>query len=748
MLNITHIQKIVFSTFVSSFALNASLAAAAPENTKPNVLEEIVVSAQKRGDQSLQSVATGIRAFTSGSMDKFNIRSFEDYAKFTPGLNFSKRGPGQNQVIMRGLSIGRVSTSQPQNRSLVGIYLDDVPLTLNGYNPDIDTFDIERIEIAKGPQGTLYGDSAMAGTIRYITKSPDLQNVEGRVNLTGSSTRYGGEGFSVNGVVNLPVIQDKLGIRVMAFYKDEPGWIDNIGRNEKNVNQDKTRGVRMTGLLQANDNLSFKATLLWQKTKTEGSAEEEDTQGVGNLLQDRPADESFRDNGYLATLTTNYDFEWGTLTSVTGYLDRNFDSVRQARGIELFAASLGASFQGSLIDPWTQKTFDQELRLSFGKGNRLEGVIGGIYLNSEVIYPTYASGEGFDQFLIDFVGFPDQAAVDSLGCSPEFPDHFFCGSMNTKQKQYAAFGEMELHVTDEFSVTAGARYFDWTQDFDERYAGFFNGGPTVKVFTTKDSGVNPKFSAKYNVTPDVMVYTSAAKGYRLGGVNDPLPNFCDAELNQRGLSNVEDYGPDSLWNYEGGFKTTFADKRIRLNGSVFYVDWKDIQVPFLLDSCLYVVTINSAAARSKGFELETDIVVTNGLNVNLGLSYTDAYLAEASPELGAAKGATLPFSSKWKFAMLGTYDFLLTSTLDGFVNVGFQYQSKSDSAFQAPVIEIPSQTVANLSFGVRTDRYMVKIFANNIWDERAVIDAASSGGIDTRVYTRPRTLGLELDASF
>jgi outer membrane receptor protein involved in Fe transport len=719
-----------------------------PGQGPAGALEEIIVTATKR-QEAISDVPVAIQVYGADQLENFGITDFEDYAEYAPGVSFTKRGAGQTHIVMRGLSTGNVANAQPQNRSLVGIYFDDVPIQLNGWNFDPDLYDMARVEVLKGPQGTLFGDSAMAGAIRYVTTSPDLNEYAARINLTGSSTSHGDESYDARAMANLPLAEGKFGLRLVGWYRDDGGWIDNVRTGEDDVNDEDVRGGRVSALWRPTDAFSIQAMLLVQNSESGARPESED-ELVGELRQDRDP-EPFKDDAFMANLTFNYEFDQATLTSVTGYIDRDLENVNSLERLflEFFGVDLPNNF---LVDPWKQEYTTQELRLTSKGERKVDYTVGLFYAHQIINYPTFGSADGFAQTMVDFGIFPTLEDVYALGCAPpELPDHYFCGSLDTTQDQIAAFGDVTWHITDRFDLLIGARYYDWEQDFDENYGGFFNGGPTSKQQTIKEDGINPRFGATYSFGEDNMAFVNAAKGFRLGGVNDPLPDLCDADVANAGLTEVDKFESDELWTYETGVKLLLANRRWAFNSSVFYTDWDDVQTARQLD-CGYVITQNAGKVISQGIEFDTTFAVTDNLRVMLSGSWTNAELDEDSQNLGASKGDRVPYVPEWKAALMMAYEFPLRDTWKGFANFAVSAQGESFTTFSEddPArFEIPSQAVGNLRVGVEANAWRLTLFADNLWDERAVyLRELDNLDVKTWTYARPRTVGLELELDF
>ena len=747
------------------------------EDSRPMELEEIIVTATKT-ERALHDVPIAIQVYTKDILEKLNANDFEDYANYTPGLSFTKMRSGQTHIVIRGLSTGNVNNSQPQNRALVGIYLDDAPIQMTGFNYDPDLFDMERVEVLKGPQGTIFGDSAMAGAIRYVTAKPDVTAFDAAIQLTGSSTKDGGENFDIKGMVNWP-ISDKLALRGSAYYIDDSGWIDNFRLNEKDINWEESYGGRLSALYVPNDVLSVQATVSTKRVDFGGRAVTDEGRAPYQVVPGRPyyevlapttaadlpplAQDRTREEAYeeanLANLTVVAETPLGTISSVTGYIDRDYDFYTSFFDYYMWAI-FGEYLPGTrLYYPWKQEYFTQELRFH-GSNDRLEYTVGAFYAHQKSDYVTYGDGDsygdgpGFDQFLVDYGYFGSVQEVQDAypGCLPD--QSSFCGYLDTTQDQTALFADATLAITSKLDLQLGVRWADWEQLYHEDYDGWFNNGPTLKVQTIKEDTVNPRFNLTYRLSDDANLFANAGKGFRFGGVNGPLPPLCEAEIAQAGLTNPDLFESDSLWTYELGAKSRLAEGRLQLNGSVFYTVWDDIQTTRNL-SCGWRVVRNAGRVDSQGAEFDATFQISDAFSMTVTGSYTDATLAEPSVNLGGAEGDRAPYIPTWKASAFAFYDFDVGNGWNGFVNAGIAAYGDSYTQFEsAPNRQtVPGATIANLVVGVERENWRVSAFVNNLTDETIIYDASDPAGYGSnpltgprtsRTYGRPRTAGLRI----
>lgn len=742
-----------------AFVCICGLAVSTTATYAQDALEEIVVTASKRGAQSLQGTGATIDVFTGSRLEDLGLDDFADFAQFTPGLDFQKSGVARTQYIVRGLSTGRVTTAEPQNRSLVGILLDDIPIDLNGLNPDLDLFDIERVEVVKGPQGSLFGDSAMSGAVRYVTKAPDLEQFLGRAIVSASNTHNGGDNYTAKVAVNVPLIDGKLGARGSLIYRDNSGWVDNARTGEADLNNEETIAARVNFLWRPTDKFDSKLLLMIQDTDGGHEAIEESgvgpdglpRPGIGSLAFSRDTNETISDRFALASLEISYQFDWGTVTSLTAVQNRDLDHFVTDFSEDVFPAfGLAILPNNVLLQPWENDRFTQELRLATSTEGNFEATVGLFYSDQDLTFDSFGSADGFDNYILAQNPFgiaPDINAFNALGCA-NMTDTWFCGPELNDVEQIALFGELYWHVTDDTTVTVGGRWFDYEQNFEQFFAGWFNFGDFPKISQNKEDGFNPKVAISHQATDDLLFYASAAKGFRLGGVSTSLPPFCDGNLAALGLTraDVDTFDSDSLWMYEVGAKSSWLDGRVILNGAVYYVEWDDIQTPINLP-CGYIPTFNAAKVKGQGLDMETQVVFTDNLTAKINVAYISSELVGDAPALSGLDGDKVPFAPEWALSAFVDYHSQFTNEIEGFLSVGVRYTSESYDTFNRQN-EIPSQTAANIRAGLAWDTLRLSLFADNVTDEENVTNARTRFGEVKRYIGRPRTVGLELAIDF
>lgn len=715
-------------------------------------LKQVTVTANKRVE-SVQNTATTVRALSAEDLDSRGWSDFAKYAQFIPGLDFQKGGASQTQVIIRGATVGRVTPAEPQSRSLVGLYLNDIPLDLNGLNPDIDLFDT-RVEVLKGPQGSLYGDSAMSGAIRYITSPADTAYAYSRWAAGLASIHGGGNSYDLKGMVNFPLKQDVAGLRLVVVRRDSDGWSDNRYLGDRDTNTFRSDMWRGAFRLEPTERAAVDVFFMQQKVDAGSPPFDTDapgTDGLGGRIEySRQSNEWIRDDIELGSVVVDYDFAGGTLSSITAYQSRVVNRVAVELAESLAQRYFGSMEGGTLRHDWDTRRFSQELRFVSDLDGRFNFTGGAFYSDQRVAYDNIGHQAGLDEFVLDtnlWEMAPDPEAYAALGCGDSV-DVWFCGPEINEIEQVALFGEVYFDVTDALRLAIGGRYYDYRQYFLQDFGGIVNYGRFIKEMDSEATGFNPKFTATYRLSDDSMLYTNIAKGYRLGGVGNALPPFCDADIEALGLSreDLDTFAPDSLWSYEFGSKNTLRD-RATLNASVYFTRWTDVQTPVNL-ACGYIPTGNAGEVRSHGIEIETAASLTQDLLFNAALSWNDTSLVGAAPALGGEDGDRAPFVPRFKGSAGLDWSRDIGRGMRVLSLLDLRYTSKAYDTYTMTNI-IPAQFVANVRTGINfADRYRVMLYVDNVTNEDVVTNVRTRFGLITRYTGQPRTVGLEFSADF
>jgi len=699
-------------------------------------LEEVVVTASKRGyEESLQSVPMSIVALTEQTLEQSGAKDFMDFARMVPSVALVDLGYGAPQVSIRGVRVGIVPAQTTQEKPLTGIYYDDMPVSFANFNPNLDLFDIQRVEVLRGPQGTLYGAGAMGGSVRFITNRANSNGWEAKAEGSFASINKGGDIYDLKGLVNIPLAEDKAAVRITATSNSDDGYIDNVYLDKKDWNRSTRKGVRVSALFTPTEDLSITANFIYQNMEFKHGRGVINLPGLGNPTQSFYGELPFLDKMKIGNLTLQYNLGWATFYSSSTYFDRDLNDSSSVQDlIELY---FGIQVQEPNRVLWDNKDFVQEFRLTSTGDKRLSWILGAFYANQK------------SDYLQDFTvpGFEDMFEIPH-GIFGAPPDVLFAGDVQNDQKQYALFGEATYKLTDALDLTLGMRWFHWKQDFDLWYAGLFQGGEYALVDSTSAKKFSPKVNLAYHGGDNWMIYGNAAKGYRLGGINDPVPvDLCSEDLNAIGLSEAPaTFGTDSLWSYELGAKTKLLDQRMTFNLAAFYIDWKDVQTLKNLPNCGFYFTENVGRVHSKGAEAEIVAMPVRGLTLMLNGTYTDATLAKDVENLNAVDGDRVPYAPKFAFSGALEYLHPLTAHLNGFFRFDLQHVGDRNTEFNKSLgIDMPSYEIGNVHFGVQADKWEVTLFVKNIWDKRAILSAENPLGVRNQyVIERPRTFGLTL----
>lgn len=756
-------------------------------------VSEIVVTATKR-ELSLQKVPFSINAQTAEAIQRSGAVTLEDLSRNVAGLAVQNLGPGQSQVSVRGVSAGQIVRDQPGVKEQVGVYLDESAISLSLFTPDLDLFDLNRVETLRGPQGTLFGSGSVGGTVRYITNQPKLGETGGALEAGLNKIDGGGIGGDLKGVVNVP-LGDNAALRLVGYRTNYAGFIDSIGPAAgKDINDGDRTGARISVLVEPNDRVRLTPRLVYQKVESNGFNRSE----VWNLYANPqtttvPATtfkdnqqylklrEKFTDEMVLADLKVEADVtDAMALTSVTSYSTRDILVSRDASAltgsvsVDLGFPAAGVQLASNLRDTTKVNNFSQELRLASTGEGPLQWVAGAFYSKVERTYNQRLPTPGYDAFTDARFGAGTSAAVAN-GFPLNSP---YNARLPYDIKQYAVFGEATYQVTDRFKATAGARYYNFKEERSFKSGGLFSNGDN-RTDRTKSDGVSPRFILSYEAAENVTLNAGISKGFRLGGVNDPLnAGLCTAS--DRALfGGYQSYKDESLWNYEVGVKARRGGNTFNVAG--FYNKIDNLQVTLDAGSCSSRIVFNVDKAHSSGVEFELGLNPAEGLTLNLSGSVTDSKFDTTLPgaltaATGIRDGNRLPSVPRFQVTASGSYDFPLTASLNGFVNasiqhVGDRYTQPADqennprtfvhglpflgapaSASTTLNLKLPSYELANISAGVeREDGLTITAFINNLTNENARLSFDRERGGRARLgfaVNQPRTYGISVRKTF
>jgi outer membrane receptor protein involved in Fe transport len=691
-------------------------------------LEEIVVTAQKRVER-LIDVPQAVSVLSADQLMASGATQFRDFADSIPGLTFRSSGAGASQISMRGITSGSFDISPT-----VGIYVDEVPYGSstaygNGslYALDVGLFDLDRIEVLRGPQGTLYGANAMGGLIKYVTRTPDASDLSARVITGVSQLQDGGTSYNGAAVVNAPLVSDKVGLRASAFYSHDGGYMDNVARGTEDVDQARIYGSRLDLRLAPSESLSIRLSGFAQDIHRDGRATVDILQPgvpletrIERLEQFRRASEPFDNRFRLVSGTVQYDLGRMALTSISSYqtigVENAFD---QSRVIPFFddndpnTPPLTSIQNAQAVS--TDK-FAQEIRLASQGETALEWTLGAFYTHEST------------QRHVDWRGTNVQGTVD-----PGLV-HLFAPST---YDEYAIFANSTWHITDKLEFGGGARYARNDQEFQVEAA-----GRLVRPSSTNsaaESIATYLANARYHFTERTMGYLRYATSYRPGG-----PNYLVFGPGG-GLIAPETFDSDTLKSYEVGIKGESNNRRFGAELAVFHINWENIQVlsaaPNGADSFANV----SGGAISRGAELSLTARPIEGFVAVSTFSYLDSYLREDSPEVSAVKGERLPAVPRVTAALAGDYSFA-TEGLRPRVGATVRYVSErlSEFNFGFPRFELDDYTAVDLRAGVSLHTVDLQLYGRNIFDTRGQMSGSALG----LSIIPPRSIGISASVSF
>lgn len=734
-------KKAKLAAVIGSLCAGGFGAQAASADEAGTVLQEILVTATKRGDASTLDIPASISVADEDLISKRGMVGMEDYLRTLPSTNFLDRGAGRNGIIMRGV------TASPQDDMAVGVYIDETPVTGMGSfgsgNPDLKYVDMQRIEVLRGPQGTLYGDSTIAGTVRVIPNAPDLSGFSAEIAGSASSTAdLGGQNSMVRGVLNLPVIEDKFAIRVVGYDYDNSGYYENIagdsatkktwadafggGVTSGEAGDDQYTGGRITAFWQVSDDFDVTFSHLTQDVDQSGIPES--MLALGGMSR-APFQ---RKDGSGESLKIDLD-----VTSLKMNLDMGsyelFSSTSKAETKTLQDRDLGAYFGPMLgaddmpiylADSAHAKQFTQELRLNTRLDGPWQFLLGAFYQDYERMTGQKMTFEG-------------DPALDPFGGALLFESKF-----GDNLKQLAFFGEASFDLTDQLTAVAGVRHYDYEKDSPDENDGVFNGGYTEGFVENDDSGQTYKLSLNYRHDDTTSFYGTFSQGFRLGGPHPEIPSdICDTT----GVPDQID--SDELDSFEVGAKFAFADGRATLNVSAFQVDWTGIPVKRILD-CGFETIANAGEAESRGLEVDGQLLLADALRLDYGLSYTDAELTADSAALNAKSGDRLPGSPEFSASLGIQADFSMAGrpmfARADIAHVGDYYNNLQQSGLAAGDF-----TTINLSLGAEINESVsVDLFARNLTNKEGLTWIETELGDGRANYIRPRTIGIEVRARF
>lgn len=812
---------------VSVAALMGGATQASAQEEEDGVgLSEIIVTSRKQ-QQYLQDVAVSVSAMSSETLSELNVSNFEDYVRYMPSVVAAGNGPGQSAFYIRGLATSQVDIGLSEiggTSPNVALYLDEQPVSTISRNLDVYTTDLARVEVLPGPQGTLFGAGSQAGTIRLITNPPVINETSAKVEFGAATTRHGEMSNSVEGYINLPVIEDKLAVRVVGYLANRGGYIDNVPASltlpatnngivaggyltrlqdpdvvfhsksnaefvEKDFNDASYAGFRVGALYQIDNDWSVRLQYMRQRLETEGVFYDDPASAGDGEITNQPngAGKYAISTFYPNNARDDFQQISGTIEGRIGdlqliytgaYLDRTVEQQYDYAGYikeGLFVAYYTCDYYAPAdrtpicYDPTYGSNMSvdfrrhtHELRGSLDIGDRVHAIAGVFYDNSRSgsdirfiqpgietlvqVTPPYYASNGQVPVLV-----PYPNAVTTNPNPREIGTTFF-NDVIRKEEQIAGFGELTVDlVPDRLSITGGIRYYsiDVSLGGSTRY--IFGGVNIDEVLAgqspANESGATYKGNITWTPNDDLLFYATYSEGFRPGGFNrnggtgnDPthlIPYH---------------YGSDMVRNYELGWKTEFFNRRLRVNGSVYQIDWTNMQLA-IQDISISPLTFieNVGKARIRGAEGDIAFAATRDLTLFASYAYTDAKLISAPSTISniAPEGSQLAFVPKFQFTTRARYETPISDSLDGFFQVALQHSGKRYNSLQLVARQqLDDWTTMDLSMGVKSQNWALNLYVENLTDERVVRSVIYSDPRLPEVIGRPRTIGARVSYSF
>jgi outer membrane receptor protein involved in Fe transport len=772
-------------TMIYGFALAGGMAhspAAYAQQQAGAVIEEIIVTAQKR-DQTLAEIPMSVTVLDGDMLATQQADNFQDMLALVPGLSISGSTRGVTRLTLRGINTGGVAAT-------VGVYVADTPFgsstsLANGaiLSGDFDTFDLARIEVLRGPQGTLYGASSLAGVMKYVPNPASTEKLEGKLQGTVESVNDADTGYAVTGVINVPM-GDQFAIRASGFYRVDEGYIDSIGNNpipalqdptvnvlegtlvREGLNTLDTYGGRIQALYQPTDNFSINLMALLQDIEsgspTTVDADPDTFQPLNSSPVQSRYQDAFSDIAYrVYSGTLDWDLGGLSLQSVTSYgtFERNHQADLAALVVsgaplstlmtfvfdDLTTGPIENLLSGVQAQITSTDKFTQEFRLLSADSDKFEWLVG-VYYNDEdsLVDQLITAVVPNTNTPVPAAQFPTSGTVLPTAGLPIAADL----ALVTNYEEIALFANATWHITDKFELSFGARQSDSEQSARQTTEGILAGGSTDITGESSESPFTWSFSPRYAFNENNSVYLRVATGFRPGGPNvlppaapPDTPRFFDS---------------DELTSYELGYKSDLADGKFALDLTAYYLDWDDIQLLTVVNN--FGINANGGTAVSKGLEFTASLYPTDQFVLSLNGAYTDAYLTQdTSPQVGGMDGDPLSFVPEWSFGLSADYEWTVRGDSTAYVGGTLGYTGDRPYDFDereadGSLSEISSYTTLNLRAGLRTERWNFELYGKNVTDEMGITSVGTgstpaSGRVDL-AYIRPATYGLLIGVNF
>jgi iron complex outermembrane receptor protein len=778
----------ILSGLIAAISWPGAQAQTAPA-AQPSELGQVIVTSQKR-KENLQQVPLSVSVISGDTIQEGHVSDVTDLTRYVPNVSFSSPGgQGLSTLEIRGVSSQAGSAT-------VSIYLDDVSLTTrNIYSQGAAEprfFDIDRVEVLRGPQGTLYGASSLGGTIKFITKQPDATKFSGTAYTELSSTSHGGTNHTVQGVLNIPLVAGSTALRIGVQSGHESGYIDRVDPNslkviDKGINSTNWEVLKLALKSDLGRGWSVTPALFAQRFKSDDIDAAYQSVGQFQLPQgsaatppqlapfqtSKPLREPSKDTLKLPSLTLNGDLGFGDFTGILSGYTRRFNRTQDGTSVNVpYIASqvsdpaLSDTVYGLPSAVMLNNKIDQtslELRIASKDYAPSRGPltwIGGVYVartKTQVIdnEPIFGINAAFAAAGRDI--------NDSNDMGGSFPGAFtgdssYYSARHYNDRQSSLFGEVTYHLAPTLRAIAGLRVLSATQHFTREGDFYYAGGPSTAAIDSTAHAVTPRFAIDWDMSKQTTLYANAAKGFRLGAANRPVPSPDVNPLVGQDLATLHlpgtipaSFKPDSLWSYEVGSKSRLFDNRLALNLAAFYIDWKDIQQDVVLPASGFDFETNVGRAKVYGFESEGRWLATDDLTLSAAYGYTHATFAEDIPALGAdsngdlnvRKGDLVQGVPKYSMRLGFEYRFHPMAEGEAFVRGNAKWTGASHGSFvreQKDYIR-PAYFTADASAGITYKRWEVSLFVKNVFNNRKIIQQPSIQSVNEALHLRPRTIG-------
>ena len=708
---------------------------------------EIIVTANKR-EENIRDVALPISAVTGEQLARSNANSLSDYITRLPGVVFNDYQPGVSEVIIRGIA---ATTYHEQGQTTTGYYINEIPVVEPGFPigiPDVDTFDLERVEVLRGPQGTLFGSSALGGLVNYITASADASKFDAKASGGIGYTKNAGEAnYAARAMVNIPIIADVLAVRAVAFQRFDAGFADNTGTGVDGSNDFRVRGGRGSIVFTPGENTKISYLGMYQETKLYDQTYLTNIDDLTRVTQNPEVQET---SFFLNSLRLEQNLGFATLTAL--------GSVNKKTNTTVFDASYYGGFNGhptGPLSPVSVGTADAnikhgEIRLASNGDGPVHAIVGISYLVAKKSSVDQTIAPGASAYInanpaaiLAGFGNPFPAGTPVTGAAYAPGDVLYGYLSESKNKDFGAFGEISFKPVPEFEITVGGRYYETVaRGTVTNEAGYVSGSLVDRVggANQKENGFSPKATITFRPVDNVLAYMTYSRGYRVGGIN-PNAGLISSLPNS--------YESDNVDNYEAGVKLGLFGNKLLIDATVFNIDWNNIQArEFGPGPNFYSYVINAAGANVAGVEFSGTVKPTRNITFSSNATYQNAELTAFLPDNfgpGYASGTPLPGSSKWSVANTLAFDFPEMSVAPS-LELAHRYISSAPVAFGNPTTRGDfSQFDARASITLM-DKLRVMVFATNVFDKRGLLSGPFAGqNAPAFSIIRPRTVGLRLD---